>query len=86
MKKILFTALLALLATGVGAQEQQKEEGYRFTDVKTLPVTSVKNQNRSGTCWAYSALAFLESEILRNGGSTTCRRCGSCATPISRRR
>ena len=27
MKKILFTALLALLATGVGAQEQQKEEG-----------------------------------------------------------
>lgn len=68
MKKILFTALLALLATGVGAQEQQKEEGYRFTDVKTLPVTSVKNQNRSGTCWAYSALAFLESEILRNGG------------------
>ena len=68
MKKILFTALLALLATGVGAQEQQKEEGYRFTDVKTLPVTSIKNQNRSGTCWAYSALAFLESEILRNGG------------------
>ena len=68
MKKILFTALLALLAAGVGAQEQQKEEGYRFTDVKTLPVTSVKNQNRSGTCWAYSALAFLESEILRNGG------------------
>ena len=36
MKKFLFTALLALLAAGVGAQEQQKqkEEGYRFTDVK----------------------------------------------------
>ena len=82
MKKILFTALLALLATGVGAQEQQKEEGYRFTDVKTLPVTSIKNQNRSGTCWAYSALAFLATAA----GSTTCRRCGSCATPISRRR
>ena len=30
MKKFLFTALLALLAAGVGAQEQQKEEGYRF--------------------------------------------------------
>ena len=27
MKKFLFTALLALLAAGVGAQEQQKEEG-----------------------------------------------------------
>ena len=70
MKKTRFAALLAVLGTGGGAQEQQKqkEEGYRFTDVKTLPVTSVKNQNRSGTCWAYSALAFLESEILRNGG------------------
>ena len=49
MKKILFTTLLALLATGVGAQEQQKEEGYRFTAVKKLHVTSVKNQNTRGT-------------------------------------
>lgn len=68
MKKILLTCFAALLAAGVGAQQQPQEEGYRFTDVKVLPATSVKNQNRSGTCWAYSALAFLESEILRNGG------------------
>lgn len=68
MKNILLAALLVSMVSGVSAQEPQKEEGYRFTDVKTLPVTSVKDQNRSGTCWAYSALAFLESEILREGG------------------
>ena len=68
MKNILLAPLMLMLAWGVSAQEPQKEEGYRFTDVKTLPATSVKDQNRSGTCWAYSALAFLESEILREGG------------------
>ena len=68
MKRFLVAALLTAMVSGVSAQEPQQEEGYRFTDVKTLPVTSVKDQNRSGTCWAYSALAFLESEILREGG------------------
>ncbi len=69
MKKSIVSLLLSLMVLGAWAQETSKtEEGYIFTDVKTLPVTSVKNQNRSGTCWAYSALAFLESEILRAGG------------------
>ncbi|MGM0409090.1 MAG: C1 family peptidase [Bacteroidota bacterium] len=30
-------------------------------------MTSVKNQFRSGTCWSFSALSFLESEMLREG-------------------
>lgn len=37
MKKILFATLLTLLAAGAGAQEQSEAEGYRFTDVKSLP-------------------------------------------------
>ena len=41
-----------------------------FTVVKELPITSVKNQNRSGTCWAYSTLSFFESEILKKTGKT----------------
>lgn len=36
-----------------------------FTTIMELPITSVKNQNRSGTCWDYSALSFFESELLR---------------------
>ena len=32
-------------------------------------VTSVKVQNPWGTCWAFSALASLESSVLKDGGS-----------------
>ncbi|MFO7827326.1 MAG: C1 family peptidase [Bacteroidales bacterium] len=35
--------------------------------IKKLEITSVKNQFRSGTCWSFSALSFLESEMLREG-------------------
>ena len=38
--------------------------------VKELPITSVKNQYRSGTCWDYGTLGYLESEILRKTGRT----------------
>ncbi|MDR1153252.1 MAG: C1 family peptidase [Bacteroidales bacterium] len=44
-------------------------EGYVFTTVKEVKATPVKNQYRSGTCWSYSALSFLESELLRKGKS-----------------
>ena len=72
MKKTLFAATalsLAFMASAV-AQEQPKEEkqeGFVFTTVKENPITSVKNQSRAGTCWCYSGLAFLESELLRMG-------------------
>ncbi len=71
-KKIIFIALSAfILAFSVQAQEnkeeQKEEEGYKFTVVKELPITSIKNQNRAGTCWCYSGLAFIESELLRMG-------------------
>ena len=49
------------------AKEEPKEEGFVFTTVKELPITSIKNQNRAGTCWCYSSMAFLESELLRMG-------------------
>ena len=38
--------------------------------VKQNPITSIKDQNRSGTCWAYSTLSFFESEILKKTGKT----------------
>lgn len=38
---------------------------YQFTTVKANPITSVKNQFRSGTCWCFSSLGFLESEAIR---------------------
>lgn len=42
--------------------------GFKFTDVIVIPTTSVKDQNKSGTCWSFSALSFLEDEILKKTG------------------
>lgn len=71
MKKILTLALLALMATGANAQDK-KENGNKpvFTVVKENPITSIKDQSRSGTCWDYSTLSFFESEILKATGKT----------------
>ena len=70
MKKTLLI-LAALVASAFAASAQQrpaapvKPGDYQFTTVKELPVTPVKNQYRSGTCWCFSALSFLESEAIR---------------------
>lgn len=71
MKKILLSILCAaLLSNFVLAQESTKkqEEGYVFEKVKEIPVTPVKDQHRSSTCWSYSALGFYEAELLRITG------------------
>lgn len=73
MKKLLTMCLLACFVTGAGAQDKkdtQKKNVPVFTTVKENPITSIKDQNRSGTCWAYSTLSFLESEILKATGKT----------------
>ena len=42
-------------------------EGFRFTTIDSVAITPVKNQNRSSTCWSFSTIGFLESELLRMG-------------------
>ena len=64
IKFILSAAAAALMAVNASAQTAE----YEFTTVKENPITSVKNQYRSGTCWCFSALSFIESEILRTKG------------------
>lgn len=66
MKRIL--SLLALCAVCTAAAAPGEPEGYIFTDTKIIPSTPVKNQNRSGTCWCFSTMTMLESEILKAGG------------------
>ena len=74
MKKILLVAAAAcLFGTGVVAQEKKdkaKDDAVKFTVIKENPITSIKDQNQSGTCWAFSSLAFFESELLRLGKGT----------------
>ena len=66
MKRIMTMAMGLMLAIGAFAQDNKPV----FTTVKEMPITSIKDQNRSGTCWAYSTLSFFESEILKKTGKT----------------
>ena len=75
MKKFFVLALGLVMATGAMAngveakpkKKAEQPEGIQFTVVQENPITSIKNQNRAGTCWCYSSLAFIESELLRMG-------------------
>ena len=69
MKKTIIMALLATFAIGANAQEKVDNKPV-FTTVKEIPITSIKDQNRSGTCWAYSTLSYFEAEILKATGKT----------------
>lgn len=40
---------------------------YQFKSEIEIPHTPVKSQDSTGTCWSFSAISFLESELLRMG-------------------
>ncbi|MCQ2184025.1 MAG: C1 family peptidase [Bacteroidales bacterium] len=70
--KHLFAILAAILTCSAmfaqAGKDAPKNEWYEFKTLKEVPVTPVKNQYRSGTCWCFSTLGFVESEILRETG------------------
>ena len=73
MRNLIVAAALLLTSGAASAQAQKPNidwPEYEFTTVKANPITSVKNQYRSGTCWAFSTLAFVESEVIRINGIT----------------
>ncbi|MBQ8227331.1 MAG: aminopeptidase [Bacteroidaceae bacterium] len=69
MKKFFVLALAACtLAPAAQAQEPGTySKDSAFVVVKANPITSIKDQNQSGTCWAYSSFGFFEAELLRLG-------------------
>ena len=72
MKKVISLALLALMSTGAFAAEKDSVNKNKpvFTVIKENKITSIKDQNRSGTCWDYSTLSYFEAEILKKTGKT----------------
>ena len=76
-KQIQFTAtaLSLFIATISFAQPadnspNKKESQMKFTVVKEVTPTCVKDQYHSGTCWIFSTESFLESEFMRMGKGT----------------
>lgn len=66
MKKTWLLALSLFVVTGVYAQNEEKE-AFKFTDTKILDVSPVKDQARTSTCWSFSGVAQIESELIRTG-------------------
>lgn len=64
MQRYLTTSLLVLALSLTMAFAQDTSP---FTDVKRNETSAVKNQQRTGTCWSYATISFLESELLRMG-------------------
>ncbi len=73
MKKIITLAALAALPISMMATQPAQPDsaatgGFRFKDIKTVKTTSIKDQNRSGTCWSFAGTSFIEDEVMRKGG------------------
>ena len=67
-RKLLLLVSAAFLFAHLPAYAQQQEEPAKtFTDIKVYDHTSTKNQASTGTCWCFSAISFLESELIRMG-------------------
>jgi aminopeptidase C len=73
--KILSSLLIvcSVFATSVFAEKTDTTavDSFRFVIQKENKISSVKNQASSGTCWSFSTLGFLESELLRMGKPET---------------
>lgn len=66
MKKIILSAIIICLGISISAQNKKE-----FTVINEVQSTPAKDQGRTGTCWSFSGLAFLESELLRKGKGET---------------
>ncbi len=66
---ILFVSLALAQDDLINKLKNNKSENspYQFTITKNVECTSIKNQASSGTCWSYSGISFLESEMIRMG-------------------
>jgi bleomycin hydrolase len=61
------SAALHVSAQGPDTLQNKPGSSYRFTRVKDNSATQVRNQCQTNTCWSFSTLSFLESELIRKG-------------------
>ena len=72
--KYLLSCALALSVCVTALADDKKADldsaGFKFTDVKIVKTTSVKDQNKSGTCWCFAGTSHFEDEIIKASGDS----------------
>lgn len=64
---VLFILIIPFFTFAQGKKKSEKEEQYEFTMIKELKTTPIKNQARTGTCWSFATMSFIETELIRMG-------------------
>lgn len=67
MKKTVFTIAFASLSMLSMGQSTATQDRFKFVDSIRLACPAVQNQQMSGTCWCFSTMSFIESEMMANG-------------------
>ena len=68
MKHFFIICLIGFISIPIFAQNDAvKADTFQFTTIKALPITPVKNQSSTGTCWSFSGIGLIEAELLRMG-------------------
>lgn len=75
MKKVIFAAMAIMMSLACYADDNTPKEKkdsakIEFTDVKLVKTTSVKDQNKTGTCWCFAGTSLYENEIWKAKGDS----------------
>ena len=70
MKRLALLAGAMVFATSIFAQEKVTLGAYELTPIAENKATSVKDQNRSSTCWCFCTIGMIESDIIKMGKGT----------------
>jgi len=62
MKRLFTIFTLFLITLTLSSQS-----AYKFNVIKENKITPIKNQSNTGTCWSFSGVGMLESELIRMG-------------------
>lgn len=69
LKTIAISLFLLLIVLPLFSQEEKKEKEnivvWEFDTLSIVKTSTVKSQDRTGTCWDFGTISFIESELLR---------------------